>query len=107
MQPFVITATLSMSQVRFLDPTPCTAFGPKAPVLFTLVLVTGAKPKKSNKCIFHPWVCGSHVSSLYTARIAGLRTELPPVTHAHFHVHGYSMLCTGASFQQLSAHAYF
>ena len=35
-----------------------TAFGPKTPVFFTPVLYTCVKPKKRNKCIFHPWVCG-------------------------------------------------
>ena len=71
------------------------------------MLYTGAKPKKSNKCIFTGGFVVSHASSLYLSRVAGLRTELPTVTHAHFHVQGYSMQCTGVLFQQLGAHAYF
>ena len=84
-----------------------TAFGPKAPVFFTPVLYTGVRPKKETNAFFTRGFVASHASSLYTARIAGLRTELPPVTHAHFHVHGCPMPCTGVSFQQLGARAYF
>ena len=86
-----------------------TTFGPKALVLCTPVPSSQGEPhKKGSKCIFHhAFFFASQASSLYTARVAGMWIKLPPVTHTHFHVGGHLIPRTGASFQQLGAHAYF